>query len=157
RIASGAIERGAEIQRDLGAALDRAGGDARHDVTEVQLSGLADRQPRVRFTHGGKPFELACDFIAGCDGVHGVSRSSIPGATLHEYTRHYPCGWLGVLADVPPLADELLYVHHARGFALCSMRSRTRSRYYLQCAPDENIGNWSDERFWQELRSRLPA
>lgn len=146
-----------EIQRDLGAARDRSGGETRYEVSDLELSGLADGRPRVNFTNGGARFELECDFIAGCDGFHGVSRRSIPASILREYTRAYPCGWLGVLADVPPLADELLYVHHERGFALCTMRSRTRSRYYLQCPLDDRVEDWSDERFWQELRARLPA
>jgi p-hydroxybenzoate 3-monooxygenase len=145
-----------EIQRDLGAACDRSGSEVRYEVTGLRLAGLAERQPRVSFTRDGASFELSCDFIAGCDGFHGMTRTSIPGATLREYTRNYPCGWLGVLAEVPPLDAELLYVHHERGFALCSMRSRARSRYYLQCAPDDRLQDWPDERFWQELRARLP-
>ena len=145
-----------EIQRDLGVALDRSGAEARYEVTDLAVSALDERRPRVSFAHAGARFELDCDFIAGCDGFHGVSRQSIPGASLRQYTRRYPCGWLGVLADVPPLDGELLYVHHARGFALCSMRSRTRSRYYLQCPPDDRVEDWPDERFWQELRARLP-
>ncbi len=146
-----------EIQRDLGLARDRSGGELRYEVTELTLSGIDGRQPRVGFMHQGSRHELACDFIAGCDGFHGVARSSIPNALLRQYQRHYPCAWLGVLAEVPPLSEELLYVNHARGFALCSMRSRTRSRYYLQCPPDDRVEQWPEERFWEELRARLPG
>jgi p-hydroxybenzoate 3-monooxygenase len=146
-----------EIQRDLGLARARNNGDVRYEATDLSLEALTDRQACVRFTHEGARRKLACDFIAGCDGFHGVSRLSIPVAIRRSYERVYPCAWLGVLAEVPPLSDELLYVNHARGFALCSMRSRTRSRYYLQCAPDEMVEQWPDERFWEELRARLPA
>jgi p-hydroxybenzoate 3-monooxygenase len=100
--------------------------------------------------------ELECDFVAGCDGFHGVCRQSVPPAAISLIERVYPFGWLGVLADVPPIADELLYVNHASGFALCSMRSRTRSRYYVQCPLEDRVESWSDDRFWDELRSRLP-
>ena len=146
-----------EIQRDLGLARAHSNGDVRYEATDLSLEALTERQARVCFTHGGARQELRCDFIAGCDGFHGVSRQSIPAAIQRNYERVYRCAWLGVLAEVPPLSDELLYVNHARGFALCSMRSRTRSRYYLQCAPDELVEQWPDERFWEELRARLPA
>ena len=146
-----------EIQRDLGLERVRSNGDLRYEVNDVALEALTERLARVSFTQDGVRRELACDFIAGCDGFHGVARRSIPAQILRSYERVYPCAWLGVLAEVPPLSDELLYVHHARGFALCSMRSRTRSRYYLQCAPDERVEQWPDERFWDELRARLPA
>src|SRR4029077_19398656 len=95
-------------------------------------------------------------FIAGCDGYHGVSRASVPRGKLTQYERVYPFGWLGLLADVPPLHEELVYVHHERGFALCSMRSRDRSRYYVQCSLEDKVEQWPDGRFWEELRSRLP-
>jgi p-hydroxybenzoate 3-monooxygenase len=103
----------------------------------------------------GVGYEIACDFIAGCDGFHGVSRASVPQAALKTYERVYPFGWLGILANVAPVSDELIYANHERGFALCSMRSRTRSRYYLQCSLDDRVENWSDERFWEELGRRL--
>ena len=96
--------------------------------------------------------EIACDFIAGCDGYHGVSRQSVPENSLRIFERVYPFGWLGILVDRPPVAHELIYAHHSRGFALCSMRSPTRSRYYLQCAAQEKVAEWSDDRFWDELR-----
>jgi p-hydroxybenzoate 3-monooxygenase len=99
---------------------------------------------------------LDCDFIAGCDGYHGPSRRSVPEGALKAFEKVYPFGWLGVLAEVPPADDELVYTNHARGFALCSMRSHVRSRYYIQCAADEKVENWSDDRFWDELRRRLP-
>jgi p-hydroxybenzoate 3-monooxygenase len=146
-----------EIQRDLGDARARSGGDVRYEATEVQLEDLGSGRPRVHCVHGGRPLEIECDFIAGCDGFHGVSRRSIPADVLRTYERVYPFGWLGVLADVPPLHHELVYVNHENGFALCSMRSRTRSRYYLQCALDDKVEQWSDQRFWDELHHRLPA
>ena len=98
-----------------------------------------DERPRIRYRKGGRDYELACSFIAGCDGYHGVCRQSVPAHSLTTFERVYPFGWLGILSDTPPVADELIYVNHARGFALCSMRSRTRSRYYLQCAADEQV------------------
>src|SRR5690606_49040 len=104
----------------------------------------------------GNPRRLACDFIAGCDGFHGVSRRSIPAASLRLHEQTYPFGWLGLLVDTQPATREVMYIKHERGFALCSMRSRTRSRYYLQCRPDEQVEAWPDERFWEELRLRLP-
>ena len=146
-----------EIQRDLGLARARGNADLRYEATDVVLEALTDSPARVSFTHAGRRQELACDFIAGCDGYHGVARRSIPATILRSFERVYRCAWLGVLAEVPPLSDELLYVNHSRGFALCSMRSRTRSRYYLQCAADDQVGQWPDERFWEELRARLPA
>jgi p-hydroxybenzoate 3-monooxygenase len=100
---------------------------------------------------------VRCDFIAGCDGYHGISRASVPRERIRLYERTYPFGWLGVMADVRPLHDELVYANHERGFALCSMRSRTRSRYYVQCPLEDTVEQWPDERFWDELRARLPA
>jgi p-hydroxybenzoate 3-monooxygenase len=111
----------------------------------------------VRYSHGGRSHELACDFVAGCDGYHGVCRQSIPNGALQSFERIYPFGWLGILADVPPAAHELIYSNHERGFALCSMRSHHRSRYYVQCGLDEKLEAWTDARFWDELRRRLPA
>jgi p-hydroxybenzoate 3-monooxygenase len=109
----------------------------------------------VEFTRAGRRQVIDCEFVAGCDGFHGVSRGSIPVGSLKTYERVYSFGWLGILADLPPCNEELVYASHERGFALCSMRSRTRSRYYVQCAADEDPAQWSDERFWTELRSRL--
>jgi p-hydroxybenzoate 3-monooxygenase len=111
----------------------------------------------VSFTSRDGPVTLNCDYIAGCDGFHGISRKSIPADVLTEYEKVYPFGWLGLLSDTPPVAGELIYAKSDRGFALCSMRSATRSRYYVQVPLTEKVEDWSDERFWEELKSRLPA
>ena len=145
-----------EVTRDLIDARTAAGGNLIFEATEVSVAGFAGATPTVRYRHDGKIQELSCDFIAGCDGYHGVCRRSIPEAAMQTFERVYPFGWLGVLAEVPPAAEELIYSNHARGFALCSMRSLTRSRYYVQCGLDEKVSDWSDDRFWAELRSRLP-
>ena len=110
-------------------------------------------EPYVLFEHEGEEHRLDCDVIAGCDGFHGICRPAIQ-TVLHTFTREYPYGWLGILADVAPSSEELVYAHHARGFALLSLRSPTRSRLYIQCAPDENIDEWPDERIWEELQAR---
>ena len=145
-----------EIQHDLGEARVAAGADVRYEAHNVALADIAGPRPRVSFTHGGRAEEIACDFIAGCDGFHGVCRRSMPQDLVRVYERVYPFGWLGILADVPPLGEELTYANHERGFVLCSMRSRTRSRYYVQCSLDDRVEDWPDERFWDELRARLP-
>ena len=145
-----------EVTRDLIDARTAAGGNLIFEATEVGVAGFEGTTPTVRYRHDGKIHELTCDFIAGCDGYHGVCRRSIPAAAMQTFERVYPFGWLGILADVPPVAEELIYSNHARGFALCSMRSLTRSRYYVQCGLDEKVSDWSDDRFWAELRSRLP-
>ncbi len=144
-----------EITRDLMEA--RGGTPVVYSARDVSLHDIDGTAPRVRYTKDGIPHEIACDVIAGCDGYHGVSRQSIPADRIRTYERAYPFGWLGILSDTPPVSDELIYVHHARGFALCSMRSPTRSRYYLQCSLDEDIAAWPDTRFWDELRGRLDA
>jgi p-hydroxybenzoate 3-monooxygenase len=124
-----------------------------HDsVTLHDFDGL---RPKVRYVKDGKTHEIECDFIAGCDGYHGASRASVPADALKTYERVYPFGWLGLMADVPPVSDELIYANTERGFALCSMRSQTRSRYYLQVPLQEKVQDWSDEAFWNELRLRL--
>ena len=146
-----------EIQRDLGLVRECSGGDIRYEATDVSLYDLDSARPRVGFSHRGVRQEIDCDFVVGCDGHHGVSRQSIPAGKLRTYERGYPFGWLGVLADVAPLGEELLYARHTRGFALCSMRSKSRSRYYLQCSLKDTVEQWPDERFWDELRARLPA
>ena len=145
-----------EIQKDLADARAAAGGQVVWEAKDVAIHDFDGPRPRVSYGEHGQRREIACDFIAGCDGYHGVTRASVANdrITLHE--RVYPFGWLGILADVPPVADELIYGNHTRGFSLCSMRSRTRSRYYLQCPLDDHIDSWSDERFWDELRLRLP-
>jgi len=146
-----------EIQKDLTDAHLAAGGTIVYEAGNVALERLDTRVPRVGYTQHGTRHELECDFVAGCDGFHGVSRRSIPEDKVALHERIYPFGWLGVLADVPPVADELVYANHVRGFALCSMRSRTRSRYYIQCPLGEPVDDWPDTRFWDELRARLPA
>jgi p-hydroxybenzoate 3-monooxygenase len=143
-----------EIQKDLSDAADaRVVWEAR-DVAIVDTEG---RSARITYSKDGVSHDIQSDFIVGCDGYHGVSRASIPKERVVQHERLYPFGWLGILADVPPVSEELVYANHSRGFALCSMRSRTRSRYYVQCPLDDKVDSWSDERFWDELRSRLPA
>ena len=146
-----------ELTRDLMEARAAAGLPTVYAAAEVRIEGFDGAHPVVRYTQGGVEHALACDFIAGCDGFHGVCRASVaPGAiTAHE--KIYPFGWIGLLADVPPVRAELVYASHERGFALCSQRSRTRSRYYLQCSLDDQVEDWSDAAFWAELQRRLPA
>ena len=144
-----------EVTRDLMQARDAAGGRSIYEAADVALHGFDGNRPVVRFTAGGVTQDLACDYIAGCDGFHGVSRRSVPPDALRTFERVYPFGWLGVLVERPPVSDELIYAHHARGFALCSMRSPKRSRYYIQVPATENAAGWSDDRFWDELRRRL--
>ncbi len=144
-----------EVTRDLMDAREAAGLTTVWDADDVRLHDFGGSSPSVTWTRDGKAESLACDFIAGCDGFHGVSRASIPENAIETFERVYPFGWLGILADVPPCSHELIYASHERGFALCSMRSPNRSRYYVQCAADEDVAAWPDERFWDELRSRL--
>jgi p-hydroxybenzoate 3-monooxygenase len=145
-----------EIQQDLDTAVAAEDGDVRYEAADVTLHGIDGGRPRVTCVHDGQPVEIGCDFIAGCDGFHGVSRQSIPSDGLQNYERVYPFGWLGLLADVPPVGHELISANHPRGVALCSLRSATRSRYYVQCPLDDRVEDWSDERFWTELAARLP-
>ena len=145
-----------EIQRDLDEAFIGDGGDIRYGVQSVAIENYDSAHPRVSYTLDGVRQEIECDFIAGCDGFHGICRRSVPRNAIRVYERIFPFGWLGILADVAPLSDELVYANHERGFALCSMRSRTRSRYYIQCAANDDVTQWSDELFWDELRRRLP-
>lgn len=144
-----------EVMHDLFEAAGERGVDIIWNARDVSLHGLDGDSPVVHFVQDGEARELRCDFVAGCDGFHGVSRPSIPASVLREFERVYPFGWLGLLADVPPAYDELIYANHERGFALASMRSPTRSRYYIQCGLDEKVEDWSDERFWDELCLRL--
>lgn len=144
-----------EVTHDLMAARAEAGLVTLYETPDTTLHGFDGDSPSVRFTHEGRSVEIACDFIAGCDGYHGVSRASVPPSALTTYEKVYPFGWLGVLADVPPVAHELIYANHPRGFALASMRSNTRSRYYIQCPLDHKPEQWSDDAFWDELRRRL--
>jgi p-hydroxybenzoate 3-monooxygenase len=143
------------IQEDLFAAADRRNANVLTEVGNVQLTDVTSDRPHVTFTQGGKVIELSCDFIAGCDGFHGVSRKAIPHTVLREYEKVYPFGWLGVLSQTPPLPD-IIYANHPRGFALASARSPTLSRYYIQVPLDTRIEDWSDDRFWTELRARYP-
>lgn len=145
-----------ELTRDLMDARADLGATSLYLVDQVTLHNLHSDSPFVIFQHQGKQQRLDCDYVAGCDGFHGVSRQSIPKSVLREFKRVYPAGWLGVLSDTPPVSDELIYVRHEKGFALCSMRSPTRSRYYVQVSQEERVEAWSDERFWRELKSRLP-
>jgi p-hydroxybenzoate 3-monooxygenase len=144
-----------EVVKDLIKARLDAGGDIRFEVSSVSIHGFDDDAPMVRFSEGGEPRELACDFIAGCDGFHGICRPSMPDAAMTIYERVYPFAWLGILAKAPPSSEELIYARHERGFALLSMRSPQIQRLYLQCAPDEDLAQWSDERIWGELHTRL--
>ena len=145
-----------EVTRDLMAVRAAAGAITLYEASNVQPHDLKSEQPWLTFEHEGQAYRLECDYIAGCDGFHGVARQSIPAQALKVFERVYPFGWLGVLADTPPVHAELVYAKHTRGFALCSMRSPTRSRYYLQVPVEEKLEDWADERFWDELKSRLP-
>jgi p-hydroxybenzoate 3-monooxygenase len=144
-----------EMTRDLMEAREASGAKTVYEAEDVSIHGYDGARPRVRYRKDGAAHELDCDFIAGCDGFHGVCRPSVPERSITACERVYPFAWLGILSDTPPVSHELIYVHHERGFALCTMRSHTRSRLYLQCAGDERIEDWSDRRFWDELRSRL--
>jgi p-hydroxybenzoate 3-monooxygenase len=145
-----------EVTRDLMEARQASGAPTIYNASDVQLHDLKDGQPSVTFVHEGVSQRISCDYIAGCDGFHGVSRQAIPTGVLREFERVYPFGWLGVLADTPSVNHELIYASHERGFALCSMRSPTRTRYYVQVDAGEKVEDWSDERFWDELKRRLP-
>jgi p-hydroxybenzoate 3-monooxygenase len=144
-----------EVVKDLIAARRESNLPLLFEVAEVAVDELESQRPRIRFCHEGAQHELECDVIAGCDGFHGVCRPSIPEDVLSSYSREYPFGWLGILAQVAPSNDELVYAHHERGFALLSLRSPELSRLYLQCAPDENLDEWPDDRIWAELQTRL--
>ncbi|MGM4916693.1 4-hydroxybenzoate 3-monooxygenase [Tardiphaga sp. 813_E8_N1_3] len=144
-----------EVTRDLMDARDAAGLTTVYDADNVSLHDFDGTSPRVRYVKDGISHEISCDFIAGCDGFHGVSRQSVPASAMQTFERVYPFGWLGLLSDTPPVSHELIYTNHQRGFALCSMRSMTRSRYYVQCSLDEKVENWTDDMFWDELRRRL--
>jgi p-hydroxybenzoate 3-monooxygenase len=145
-----------EMTRDLVEKREQAGLTIVFEAANVALHDIS-ASPFVTYEKDGQSHRIDCDFIAGCDGYHGVSRKSVPDGALQSFERVYPFGWLGVLAEVPPASHELIYANHERGFALCSMRSMTRSRYYIQCPIDEKVEDWSDGRFWNELRYRLPA
>jgi p-hydroxybenzoate 3-monooxygenase len=144
-----------EITRDLYELRLADGAQIVFEAEDVALHGITDT-PRVTYRHDGEQREIACDFVAGCDGFHGISRTSIPENELRVYERSLPYGWLGILSETPPVDDELIYSRSARGFALCSMRSRSLSRYYVQCKLSDSTADWPDPRFWDELRHRLP-
>ena len=145
-----------DLTKDLYEARDKLGGTITHETEDVTLHELDSDSPSITYAHHGEQYRVDCDFVVGCDGYHGVSRKTIPDGVKTEYESTYPFGWLGVLSETPPVSGELIYVCHERGFALCSMRSSTRSRYYIQVPAGEDIDQWSDEQFWEELKRRLP-
>ncbi len=148
-----------EVIKDISNARIAAGGQIFYEVEDVSVHGFESAQsaskPSIRFRKDGEPHELTCDFIAGCDGFHGICRPSVPAGVLQMFERIYPFAWLGILAEAAPSSEELIYAYHERGFALLSMRSPLISRLYLQCSPEEDIANWQDEKIWQELHRRL--
>jgi p-hydroxybenzoate 3-monooxygenase len=146
-----------EVTRDLYEARDRMGGLVVHEADDVTPQGIAGEAPFLTYRKDGETVRLDCDFIAACDGFHGVGRQAIPKDVIREYEKVYPFGWLGVLSRTRPVHEELIYANHARGFALCSMRGPTLSRYYVQCPLDQDPEAFSDDRFWEELKARLPA
>jgi len=146
-----------ELTRDLMDCREASGALTVYEAANVQPHDFDGDKPYVTYEKDGVTHRLDCDFIAGCDGYHGPSRKAVEGKGLETYERVYPFGWLGIIAEVPPVSHELIYSNHQRGFALCSMRSHTRSRYYVQCSLDDKVEDWSDERFWDEIRARLPA
>ncbi|WP_027998361.1 4-hydroxybenzoate 3-monooxygenase [Sinorhizobium arboris] len=146
-----------ELTRDLMDHRERAGALSIYEAANVMPQDFDGRTPHVAYEKDGIAHRIDCDFVAGCDGFHGVSRRCLPERAVRNFEKVYPFGWLGILADVPPVDHELVYANHPRGFALCSMRSHTRSRYYIQCPLEEKIEGWDDQRFWDELRRRLPA
>ena len=145
-----------EVTKDLMAQRARLGISTVYEASEVSLHDFDGSSPQVHYVKDGMPHVLNCEFIAGCDGFHGVARASVPKSAITEFEKVYPFGWLGVLADVPPVSTHaIVYANSERGFALCSMRSMTRSRYYVQCPLSDKVEDWSDQRFWDELRKRL--
>jgi p-hydroxybenzoate 3-monooxygenase len=146
-----------EVLKDLNNARAATGGQVFFEVEDVSVHDFDGARPKIRYEKDGNAFELTCDFVAGCDGFHGICRPTIPSGVLTEYERQYPFGWLGILAEAPPSSEELVYTYHDRGFALLSMRTPQISRLYFQCDPDEEIDLWSDEKIWQELHVRLAS
>ncbi len=144
-----------EVCKDLIAARLAGDGPIVWNAADVAVHDIDGNRPRLTYRCDGQDHDLVCDFVAGCDGFHGVSRQSMPADLLRTFERVYPFGWLGILADVPPCSHELIYARHERGFALASMRSPTRSRYYIQCSLDERLEAWPDARIWEELQRRL--
>jgi len=146
-----------EVTRDLYDARDAMGGTVVHEAEDVAPHGLETGTPYLTYRKDGEACRVDCDFIAACDGYHGVGRQSFPEGGITEYEKVYPFGWLGILSRTTPVNSEIIYANHPRGFVLCSMRSQTLSRYYVQVPATEEVGNWSDDRFWEELCARLPA
>ena len=144
-----------EVIKDLVAARLAAGGKILFEVKDASVYDLDTAEPKIRFHAGGRLEELECDFIAGCDGFHGITRPAIPSRLRREFTRVYPFGWFGILVEAPPSTDELIYAMHERGFALVSTRSPQIQRLYLQCDPNDDVKNWPDARIWEELHARL--
>jgi p-hydroxybenzoate 3-monooxygenase len=144
-----------EVTLDLMNARKAAGLTSVYEAADVKPHDFDTDRPRVTYVKDGTTHEIQCDFIAGCDGFHGVSRASVKASAIETFERVYPFGWLGILSETPPVSHELIYSNHARGFALCTMRSTRRSRYYLQCSMDDHIDQWPDDRFWDELKQRL--
>jgi len=145
-----------EVTRDLMDARTSAGLTTVYSAENVAIQGFDGSRPTLSYRHAGADHEIQADFIVGCDGFHGIARASVPTSAIETFEKVYPFGWLGVLADVPPVHEELIYANHSRGFALCSMRSKTRVRYYVQCSLDDHVEDWTDGRFFAELRRRLP-
>ena len=146
-----------EVTRDLYAAREQTGGKIVYQVQDVSVHDTQTGTPQVTYTKEGQHHRIDCDFIAGCDGFHGVSRQAIPLDVRREYEKVYPFGWLGVLSETPPVNDELIYANSERGFALCSMRNDKLSRYYIQCSLSDSPDDWTDEAFWAELKRRIPS
>lgn len=146
-----------EVTRDLYAAREAAGGKIEFNVESVKIHGADTDSPSLTYTVDGAARQIACDFVAGCDGFHGVSRQSIPPDQRREYEKVYPFGWLGILSETPPVNDELIYANSPRGFALCSMRNDKLSRYYIQCSLSDSPDDWTDAAFWEELKRRIPS
>ena len=146
-----------EVTKDLYDLRMKNGSPVIYSAENVSISDFESDNPTVSYTQGGITTTIDCELIAGCDGYHGVSRASIPQSAINVFEKVYPFGWLGLLADTPPVSTEVVYANAERGFALCSMRSMTRSRYYIQCGVDDHVDNWSDDAFWDELKRRLPA
>ena len=145
-----------EVTTDLINARLAAGGVLKYEAPALAVEDFLTNRPRIIYEEDGQQKELVCDLVAGCDGYHGAARPSAPAGATKHFEKVYPFGWLGILSDTPPVDEELIYANHERGFALCSMRSHTRSRYYVQCALDDSVDNWTDDAFWDELRRRLP-
>ncbi|MBY8974902.1 4-hydroxybenzoate 3-monooxygenase [Rhodobacteraceae bacterium NNCM2] len=144
-----------ELTKDLFERRIAEGARIFFEAPDAAIHDIRSDRPKVSFTHQGQATTIEADFVTGCDGFHGVSRRTIPADVLKTYERIYPFGWLGILVEMPPVSHELIYANHPRGFALCSMRSMTRSRYYVQCAASERVEDWSDDRFWHELATRI--